>query len=762
MSSSEIQSFLNSKVPSCDTNGDVSKSYYYNSSTGRVNNSNDTWVTTTRKVYGQRYNAWYNTNIAATPFTCLKDHKQNTPAVAAESGICGNLTSKTNRSAALIISDVSNACGINPQSLIVLLQKEQGLVTDSWPWANQYQKATGYGCPDTAPCNSEYYGFFNQVYKAAWQFKKYRANPTNYNYVAGQNNKIYYNPNSSCGYSWVNIQNQATAGLYNYTPYRPNQAALDNLYGTGNSCSAYGNRNFWRYFNEWFGTTTGTPFFRINSTTGVYIIGANNTYYKVVGPSQLKDYGYGKIFNQIDSMPPSYVDSLTFGGNLSYSASFETSSIYLVSEGTVHRFGGQTILNHYGFTVSDNSKLPNWLYTKLRHAEDIQQVLKTQSGSTIYYIENGTRRHIIDDNAYKTLGSPAYSIRAYVNIAASFVSTLPYGAPILTQDTFVSDNTSRYYYYDGVELTQIDNDVAKSSGIHFYKEPYNLSTLLTVSASKLGKYLSDGSGGNYIIDGSKKLSLEGQDLSEYALSNPDFTVAPSGLLNHFASAEMKRLVSIGGQPEIYLIHNGKLHHIPGKTDLYGLGYSFSKVLTISDSTMKLFPNDGAVVLSSGRLVRYIGQTRIYAIDDNFAMRPITSPSLFRDYGFNGKDVIDFSTTQLTSYHVADPLESFVKKSGGAVWAVSNGYRYKVTVDMQDPSRYNLDPATITPVSVRILDSLPQSVSLKEFISAPNDPMVYEMVNGKRQKVTSPTTFLASHSWSDVLTMSNYFVYTLSE
>jgi len=51
------------------------------------------------------------------------------------------------------------------------------------------------------------------------------------------------------------MQNAATAALYNYTPYQPNKAALDNLYGSGNSCSAYGNRNFWRMYNDWFGPT---------------------------------------------------------------------------------------------------------------------------------------------------------------------------------------------------------------------------------------------------------------------------------------------------------------------------------------------------------------------------------------------------------------------------------------------------------------------------------------------------------------------------
>ncbi|HVW99144.1 MAG TPA: hypothetical protein VHA52_01675 [Candidatus Babeliaceae bacterium] len=256
MTSTQIQNFLNSKVPTCDTNGTTQKSYYYNSSTGRVNNSADKWVTTSRATYGQRYDHYYGTTIAAAPYTCLKNYTQNTPSEAAESGICGNIPAHTGRSAALMIADVSSACGVSPKVLIVLLQKEQGLVTDDWPWDNEYQAATGYGCPDTSGCDSAYYGFFNQIYHAAKQYRIYRANPDYFNFIAGQNNQIPYNPNSSCGTGKVYIQNQATAGLYDYTPYQPNKAALNNLTGIGDSCSAYGNRNFWVYYNQWFGSTT--------------------------------------------------------------------------------------------------------------------------------------------------------------------------------------------------------------------------------------------------------------------------------------------------------------------------------------------------------------------------------------------------------------------------------------------------------------------------------------------------------------------------
>jgi hypothetical protein len=81
------------------------------------------------------------------------------------------------------------------------------------------------------------------------------ASPTWYTpYILG-NNYIQYNPSSSCGGSTVNIQNRATQALYNYTPYQPNQGALNAGWGTA-SCGSYGNRNFYLYFVKWFGSTT--------------------------------------------------------------------------------------------------------------------------------------------------------------------------------------------------------------------------------------------------------------------------------------------------------------------------------------------------------------------------------------------------------------------------------------------------------------------------------------------------------------------------
>ena len=157
-------------------------------------------------------------------------------------------------SAAHIIWQAAQDYSINPQALIALLEKEQSLVTDTWPNNRQYAKATGFACPDTGGCDAKDAGFKNQVRKAAALFREVLDGGWS-NYPAYTTQFIYYNPNAGCGGSNIYIQNRATSALYRYTPYQPNSAALAASTGTGDSCSSYGNRNFYNLFTEWFGST---------------------------------------------------------------------------------------------------------------------------------------------------------------------------------------------------------------------------------------------------------------------------------------------------------------------------------------------------------------------------------------------------------------------------------------------------------------------------------------------------------------------------
>ncbi len=219
MSEAEIQKFLTSKNSCANTD----YNYYQRLSAGPS----------------------YKWHFENGHFVCLSEEKFGDGEVIG-----------SGETAAHIIWQAAQDYKINPQVLIVLLQKETGLITDPIPNNGDYRKATGYGCPDTAPCSSEYYGFKNQIRKAAALFRTV-LNGGWTNYPLGEN-YVQYNPNRDCGGTTVNIRSLATSALYRYTPYQPNAAALSAGRGYGDYCSAYGNRNFYQYFEDWFGGITRT------------------------------------------------------------------------------------------------------------------------------------------------------------------------------------------------------------------------------------------------------------------------------------------------------------------------------------------------------------------------------------------------------------------------------------------------------------------------------------------------------------------------
>lgn len=209
MSSAEIQAFLDAKIGSC-TNGKC------------LNVLN---------VSISSRDAWYS-------------------AVTGDL-VCSALQGGTMRTSELIYR-VQVACGISAKAILVTLQKEQGLTTSSAPSDWNLQAAMGASCPDTSPCDPAYSGVGPQIVQGVRQLKIYKAGR-----FAKQPgvNFIGYSPDASCGGTNLNIQNYATAALYNYTPYQPNAASLAAGWGLGDGCSSYGNRNFFNYYTSWFGST---------------------------------------------------------------------------------------------------------------------------------------------------------------------------------------------------------------------------------------------------------------------------------------------------------------------------------------------------------------------------------------------------------------------------------------------------------------------------------------------------------------------------
>ena len=253
MNVQQIQSFLNKQIGSCDTWG-----------TG-PSGKND-GRTAAQFAAAQNSNYWHK-----PPYVCINNYHEN-PNTGETSFEKGGGSFEGGISAAQIIYDAAQKYGINPQVLLVLLKKESlNLLDDNWPVKTQYKYAMGYACPDSGPgfsaaCADSKAGFYKQMTLAAWQLKYYKDHHKDggYSLKLGWNN-IQYSPNPACGTKRVNIENVATLSLYIYTPYVPNDSALANYPGTSH-CGAYGNRNFFMFFNQLFGSTLESK--RIHS--GIY------------------------------------------------------------------------------------------------------------------------------------------------------------------------------------------------------------------------------------------------------------------------------------------------------------------------------------------------------------------------------------------------------------------------------------------------------------------------------------------------------------
>jgi cell wall-associated NlpC family hydrolase len=160
---------------------------------------------------------------------------------------------------AQMLAIITTACRINPQVALVMIAKEsQGLTRNPVPAA-----LTGFGCPDSGPggsanCEGDQSGVWAQTFGMVQAFARLYTDPSRINYPVGQISQILWNvAESGCGAGPVTVRSTATAILYTYTPYQPNYASLSAYPGQGDTCSSYGNRNAFRLFQAWFGSTGG-------------------------------------------------------------------------------------------------------------------------------------------------------------------------------------------------------------------------------------------------------------------------------------------------------------------------------------------------------------------------------------------------------------------------------------------------------------------------------------------------------------------------
>ena len=673
---------------------------------------------------------------------CIKDFVMNTPAIKGEDGRCESLPAKTAQSAAQIIYTVAQACKINPRVLIVTLQKEQGLIQASNPTQRMYDYALGMACPDTAAgCSKSAAGFFYQLYKGAGQLQWYGDPRGSFTYLKVGTNisrryqdaRVEKSKGIDCGARTFQLKSQATAALYYYTPYTPNQAALDNLYGTGDVCSAYGNRNFWRFYSDWFGSTIGGGFLLKSATSGTYLI-VEDRKYLIEDDALVANL---KPLGPLGTVSQQYIDSFKDSGELTPLVQSSTKKLYLVADGKKFEVADCNLAAELGLDCAKAVTLTTSQLSALKSG-GISTAYVSGDGADRYFIDNGEIHEILDG---PSLSAANIVLPAMSKLKIRSFSYLPWGAPIAANGSYFIDRSNKQpgVYLDG-QFFRVDPDTLADIDFGRWFTPsagsLSPSGLRAVeSGVTLKPFVLDENAKRWLITNSGKTAISADD----PIGEPD-VVTPSTLLSAIPTVSgtiaSPLFVKSPVQKGTFLARGEKVQLVASSVDrdlilpsltqssLLSLSASAFKQLTLGNpvyaigQTLKS-PADGAtyVVNSYSKLIKLNNAALVSVLGLPAARK--AKPEIISGYGkatfYNGLKIDCYGVV-----HV--PYDGML-----------------IPIDQDAVAHYPGNPVKF---STALCDQLQfDNQSLGRFVYVPSSKSYYLIDSGKKRLIASKATYL---------------------
>ncbi len=314
---------------------------------------------------------------------------------------------------------------INPQVLLVTLQKEESLITgqfDQTTYNNRLRIAMGYGCPDSGGCEETYYGFYNQLNYAAWQFDwnfERSILPGYSDYKVGQTMTF----SDWNGKHTVTIGNQATASLYRYTPHVYN-----------------GNYNFWLLFNNWFGPgAILLPVARVSDGAPIYILSGGRKW-PIADLATFEAWGYTSEL--IQTKTQGELDALATAETVTTFVKGSGATIYLIDNKRKRPFKSTASIQLTGHGGKNAATLADEIINSIPRGDYMSHLVKPAGSSMIYYLNNNTLYHVRNRTYLDRMGLSRNDV---VSISSDSRSRYNYGRPI--SYIIKGPNSSRRYLF---------------------------------------------------------------------------------------------------------------------------------------------------------------------------------------------------------------------------------------------------------------------------------------------------------------------------
>lgn len=551
------------------------------------------------------------------------------------------------KSAASWIYNESQEHQINPQVLLVTLQKEQSLITSSSASQNTLDCAMGYGAsPSCAAMLADYRGFGNQVGGAAYMMRY------NFNLGRGPSGASVGQRVAIQTYSWqdgftnIYLSNYATAVLYRYTPYIYN-----------------GNYNFYNLFRSYFGG--GTPkcyLAQTDSNPTVYLIRTGVKY-----PFDAEDtlLNWGFTFNDVRIVSASSLNSLSTGNPIRRVIS-NSSRIFYVTQSQKRQIINQDAATHFSIDMNSPSSLPDDVLSLIPTGNTLAYLVKG-SGNEVYIVDNGTKHHIINQKAFIFWNLSSADVATISNSDLSAFSTsfdfsyvmkgsgekvyfIDEGKKIHIRNQF----TFNQYGFNGQDIT-----VATDSWLNAL--PSNGSLwILAKTASNPATYLIDSSSKHHIPDQSR--------FQLWGFRWEDVAILSVNSISQIPVVSDATFLIKGSGAEVYFMDGGYKHWVPNLDIFARWGFHWDQVIRYSDDLV----NQIWVGASMTNLVKGSGQ-QVYLMSHGYKYW-ISNPDVFSRWTFNWNDIRSYSDLLVNQIWNGGQLTFLIRGSSGRVYLVENGQR----------------------------------------------------------------------------------------
>ena len=397
------------------------------------------------------------------------------------------------RTAAELIYDAAGAAGINPQVLIVTLQKEQTLITKVFTTDADLQKALdrslGYGCPDNSPCQASFLGFYAQIFGTfdsennRW-IGAAKSLSRSFTYESGgvrvgrgplidansrvfgggpyvrpskQGDVVTFENETSNGFTGVpkeqsvTLKNFAVAALYRYTPHVYN-----------------GNYNFWKFYQAWFRYPNGTVIkLAADSTLWVIDNGLRRNFSSyvaaqrgisisnpiIVSPTEFNSYAQGSRLSLKDgTLVKGDVDGIQ----------------YLIDAGRRHKIttftAGQRKLDLSAFVTLPQAEVDSYeLGSVLLPLEGT--LLRASDNPTVYLVV-GTEKRPVTGTVFQ---QRKYKFTNVVTLPPNEIAEIPLGKflPPVDNTLVKGQGTPAVYMIEGGNKRIISGEVFRQRGLSF-------------------------------------------------------------------------------------------------------------------------------------------------------------------------------------------------------------------------------------------------------------------------------------------------------